>query len=77
MSRTPECDKMVAASDEGQTIGNFLEWAEENGYSLCRSTGNNYTPVRQSTEVILAEYFNIDLTLVEEERRALLERIRN
>ena len=68
---------MIAASDDGQIIGNFLEWAQENGYSLCRSTGHTYAPVRRTTEEILAEYFDIDLTRVEEERRALLERIRS
>lgn len=85
----PETGKMLAVKDQSTAIGGFLEWLDEKGLWLCRSATKEDTrdddgestgtregdllPVYKSKEILLAEYFNIDLKKVEKEKRALLE----
>lgn len=98
---TPELGKIRAVHERSQSIGEFIDWLEEEkGYRIaeyekepcnfmchegtCRlkgthdchtaheSTGELYV-VNLSREKILAEFFEIDLNKVEEERRALLK----
>lgn len=78
----PECEKLVKVSEESNKIGGFLEWLTgEEGAYICKweekyesfytiYTGNN------GINQVLAKYYNIDLDKVEQERRALLEWIR-
>lgn len=72
----PECDKMLAISDNSHVIGEFLEWLlSECGLCLAEHDGvsGRLVPVFTRIEDLLAEYFEIDLKKVEQERRALLE----
>ncbi len=75
MSEYPEHEKMLAVKEESQAIGEFLEYS---GYVLMKHD-HGYggeivpAPVMDSIEVILAEYFDIDLTKIEAERRQMLE----
>ena len=84
----PEHKKLQAISDESQTVGEFLETA---GYTLCElrtftepldDIGNTYetrpqfVPVSKSIQQILADYFEIDLTKIETEKRTMLDAIR-
>lgn len=76
MPPTPECDKKAAVQEDSQTIGEFLEWAEDNGYALVRGffhdNGPQHgTPARIND--VLAEYFEIDLKKVDEEQQAVIE----
>lgn len=75
-----ELDKMLAARDESQAIGNFIEWLGEQGMSICTYNETRYayaySPHRKSIEEILAQYFEIDLGKVEQERRVILENFR-
>lgn len=89
---TPETDKMIAVKDQSQAIGEFLEWLDEKGWWICRSATQEDTrddegertgiregdllPIYKSIEILLAEYFNIDLKKAEQEKRALLESLR-
>jgi hypothetical protein len=80
-TKMPECEKLAAIKDEGQVIGEFLEWLEGKGWFLCEYKadyyeGNMPLPIRFNIDHLLAEYFNIDLKKVEAEQRALLEEIR-
>lgn len=73
---TPECDKMRAARDTSQAIGSFLDWLEhETDMVVCyfEDSRDEYLPVRKTIKQLLADYFEIDLNKVEEEKRALLE----
>lgn len=85
----PETDKMIAVKDQSTAIGGFLEWLDEKGWWVCRSATKEDTrddegestgiregdllPVYKSIEILLSEYFNIDLKKVEKEKVALLE----
>lgn len=78
---TTECAKLVAVSKDSQTIGTFLDWLRSGRVprvTLCvmDDSSERYRPSYTSIEKLLAEYFEIDLNKVEEERRAILEGIR-
>ncbi len=64
--KTPECDKLYKVKDESQTIGEFLDWLQEEH--------EIFLPF--SITDLLAEYFEIDLKEVERERRAILDELR-
>lgn len=71
----PECEKLASVKEKSQELGEFLEWLKRK-YELCtweQEDGDDVLcPARVTTESILAEYFGIDMTKVEEEHRAML-----
>lgn len=77
----PEIEKMRAVMPESQAIGAFLEWLEEGGMHICRvappqqGAREQWVPVSKSITTLLAEHFEIDLTKVEKEKRAILAEI--
>ena len=80
----PECDKMIAVKNKSQPIGEFLDWLQnEKGFCISEwsgkadENGDEYLlPVHKSIEQWIADYFNIDLNKVEQERRAVLDYLR-
>lgn len=73
----PMHDKLSAVRDRSQAIGEFLDWADERGWSLHDTTtddpyGRTY-PVRLTINQILAEFFGIDLEVLEDEKRRMLD----
>jgi len=78
----PEHEKLAAISDQSQTVGEFLdfsgyvlaEWGDEN--SSGTPNPHRLYPI-YNIERILAEYFHIDLNKIEQEKRQMLEDIRN
>lgn len=78
----PECEKLSEHHAQMEIIREFLEWASENGMEFGRweprLTGqvyDNFSPVNQSVDQYLAQYFEIDMAKVDEERRAMLASI--
>ncbi|MHA1952485.1 MAG: hypothetical protein ACW96U_00875 [Candidatus Heimdallarchaeaceae archaeon] len=85
----PECEKLKDAQDQSQTIGEFLEWLEYRGVVLCVHCNTNsqffynpdltdedgFEPVQKNREDILAQYFDIDLNKVEQERQQILSKL--
>ena len=71
----PECEKLSAVADESNNIGDFLDWLDNKGFLFCKydKYEESYYPTYPDTQKLLAEYFNIDLNKVEQERRALLQ----
>jgi hypothetical protein len=79
--RYPECEKLHVVKDESQSIGKFLEWLQGK-YTICEKnehipTHPLYKPVRLDIEKELADYFGIDLDIVEKEKRQALEYLRS
>ena len=71
---TPECDKLLEVHEESRVIGEFLDWANSRGIYLANFYEERGLVVdRRSHDQILADYYNIDLDKIEEERRYLLE----
>ena len=73
---------MAVVKDESQTIGAFLDWLM--GEKRCQIScyddnfyqGEALRPENKSIEQWLAEYFKIDLKKVEEERRQMIDEMR-
>lgn len=80
----PECEKMSAVLDKSLELTNFVDWLQEQGYAICEKgiykdsyPQEQWVPIKKNFEQLFADYFGIDLDKVEEERRALLDEIRN
>jgi hypothetical protein len=80
-SQYPECDKLLAARGKIQTLGEFLEWLGAEGIFLAEvdtrpgrwGHGGGHALISETTEKLLARYFEIDLDKVEAEKRAMLD----
>lgn len=82
MTEYPEHEKLKRVNTLSQTIGEFLEWASEQGMMLCERTGSmdyyvDLQPVRRTKNEILAEYFKIDLNVFEDEKVEMLKEQRD
>jgi hypothetical protein len=79
MSEYPEHDKLHEVKDKSQAIGEFLEWlgSEKRGV-VCEYTDDSDYPIpmTHNIQTLLAEYFDIDLDKIEEEKQQMLEKIR-
>lgn len=76
-----EIEKLLTVSDKSQIIGEFLEWLQgERRLVICQSSdeyADTFWPALVTINGLLAEFFEIDMELVEKERREILERIRD
>lgn len=71
---TPTLDKLQAVRNKSQAIGEFLEWLQSDQHvQLMCGLSDASIPEHRSIERLLADFFEIDLTEVEKERRALLD----
>lgn len=73
----PEHVKLEAVKQYSQVVGEFLEWMSTKGYFFGQfdESGHGY-PVFKPHQELLAEFFDIDLDKIEEERRRMLDKIR-
>jgi len=75
----PEHERLKSVHPESQTIGEFLDWLQnEKGITLATYEDDYYEghilmPVRKPIDRWLAEYFDIDLDLIEREKRLMLD----
>lgn len=66
MKDYPEHDKLIKIADKSQAIGEFMSWLEdEKGFVIS------------DTVDLLAEYFEIDLKKIEEEKNTMIEELRS
>ena len=70
----PEHNRLDLIKEEADVIAAFLGWMEVQGWLLADNTG---FPVDLELEEVLAQYFDIDLDKIAEEKNQLLEKIRN
>jgi hypothetical protein len=75
---TPELERQSAAiADGAHRVGEFLDWLGEKGYHLGRySEGGNAYDAGPRPADLIAAFYDIDLNKIEQERRALLEYVR-
>lgn len=78
MVKTSELERLSKIKEKSQTIGEFLEWLNEQGITLCERYKDTemFYPIVGSREQLLAEYYGIDLGKVEAEKQAILKDIR-
>lgn len=76
----PELDKMLAVRDKSRLLSEFLDWLASEGIALCELNterrGGEFERIQEGYEKLLARFFEIDLDKIEEERRALLDSLR-
>jgi hypothetical protein len=76
----PEHEKVREVRDKSQAIGNFLDWLlQEKGIRFCEpreSEVTPYLPIHFNIEELLAEFFEIDLGRLEEEKQEMLKMLR-
>jgi hypothetical protein len=85
----PEHEKLKEVQEKSQAIGDFLEWlGYEKDVTLCeyfeptreerREEGAiaGYLPTNKKKMDLLAEYFDIDLNKIEQEKRQMLDELR-
>ena len=88
-SEYPEHEKMRAISEKSQVVGEFIDWLREDGHDICKFekhtrhsdelgdwTPEGWYPQRRRIEQLLADFFEIDLDKIEDEKRAMLEQMR-
>jgi hypothetical protein len=78
MSDYPEHAKLEAVADKCQFLGEFLEWLQGK-YTIAEyeqpegALNQELWPVRKNIEQLLADYFNINTKVLEEEKQDILE----
>ena len=77
----PEHEKLRAVQSESQSIGEFIEWLKWNKKIVFAKWDEKtdldiLRVVSLPTNDILAEYFEIDLNKLEQEKQAMLEEFR-
>jgi hypothetical protein len=76
----PEHDKMKAIVGDSQTIGEFLEWLQEEGFVIAHWGVDDWDetllPDYISIERRLAAYFDIDLGKINVEKESMIEELR-
>ena len=71
----PEHDRLSAVADKSQCVGEFLEWLQEQGITLCAWSDEErmYFGAAESTASMLSRFFEVDLHRLESEKRAMLD----
>ncbi len=77
---TPALDKLVAVRNQSEAIGPFLEWLRHDGTHLMRRgmagrKHEGWLTDSRTINQLIAEYLDLDLDAMEDERRAILEAI--
>jgi hypothetical protein len=83
MSEYPESEKVHAIRDKSQVVGEFIDWLEEKGYSICEyretmfRSSKELMPVPKSIEQWLMEFFEIDRQKYEKEKEQMAMELAN
>lgn len=79
--RYPEHEKQRLVLGKAEIIGEFLEWLGEQGKAIAewekRGDFDQMWPDGIGINQRLADYFSIDLKVIEKEKQQMLEEIRN
>lgn len=75
----PESEKAYAVREQSQVVGEFIDWLQEQGYSICeyRDAGfiigshKELMPTRKTIEQWLCEFFKIDQQKYEQEKEQM------
>lgn len=79
MNEYPEHQKLKAISDKSQAVHEFLEWlSRECGVELCtrHAKTEELIPWMKRHDDVIADFFEIDLTKINEEKEAMLAQMR-
>ena len=74
----PEHEKLAKIKDQSQAIGEFLEWlGDKKDIILGQFYYEEFSPAHTSMLTLLAEFFDINQDILEQEKRAMIEDLRN
>jgi len=77
----PEHDKLKNISKISQELGSILDYLNSKGYTLRKwyedENYGGYVAIDQSITQILAEYYKIDLNMIDVEKMQMINEIRN
>ena len=79
MSKYPEHEKLKAVKHQSQAIGNFIEWMGSKGFHFAKYETIEDDHIiwnRRSIATLLADYFEIDLKKLENEKQSMIEDMR-
>lgn len=83
MNEYPEHEKLKKVQDKSQAIGEFLDWLQNERHVVLAKYGDdkytrdNLYAVGQSITEWLAEFYEINQTKLETEKRLMLEEMRH
>jgi len=76
----PNCNIVAARAKDTRLLSNFVDWLQENGIVLAHSQvgyfGQELFQIRESYESLFARFIGVDLNELENERRAILDGLR-
>jgi hypothetical protein len=78
--KCPECEKLAIISKESNKLGSFLDWIFSKYdvvFGKYKKNGTTLLPFEKDIVDILADYFEIDMDKVNEERDILLQWLRD
>lgn len=73
----PEHEKLHKVKELSQSLGEFLDWLESNGLTICGLVHSRYEPDRRTVEQWLADFYGIDLVLIDQEKEHMLDELRD
>jgi hypothetical protein len=80
----PMHEKLKALGTNRAAVQRFIDWLyDEQEWQICEEMeyergeyGDRLLPIMKRREDIMAEFFEIDLTMLDDEKRAMLDHIR-
>lgn len=77
----PEHEKLSKVKDQSQEIGQFIDWLGKKNMAIGKffersgecNSWEVFEPTKIGIEKLLAEYFEINLTVLETEKRLMLD----
>jgi len=73
----PEHEKLHLVVADSQKLGEFLDWLGHEGLTICTFDPQReeapWLPLYRPLSQLLADYFGIDLAILEAEKRAMLD----
>jgi hypothetical protein len=77
MSKYPEHEKLQALGGKNQTVGDFIEWLGQCGIVLAEfDKHDDLRSAHKSRDHLIAEFFELNLSKLEAEKRQMLDDIR-
>ena len=79
MSQYPEHDKLAKISSKSQIVGEFMEWVQDRHCaSLHHYVMDHNFPVSLNISIrdLLAEFFEIDQKVIDQEKQNMLDKVR-
>lgn len=72
----PEHIKLDAIRPLSQAVGEFIDWLEEQGLTICIHAHGEFVPTLSRRDDLLAEYFGVDQTKLNAEKEVMLAMLR-